>query len=83
MGLRSKMSGWVSGESLDGCIIKIEEYVVVRWITDGRHRRSRDAPGEEESGREVVELMGRAGSFSWGGLGQIRGPGILGRSCGD
>ena len=52
--------------------IKIEEYVVVRWITDGRHRRSRDAPGEEESGREAVELMGRAGSFSWGGLGQIR-----------
>ena len=74
-----------TGESLDGCImyIKIEEYVVVRWITDGRHRRSRDAPGEEESGREAVELMGRAGSFSWGGLGQIRGPGILGRSCGD
>ena len=53
------------------------------WITNGRHRRSRDVPGEEESGREAVELMGRAGSFSWGGLGQIRGPGILGRSCGD
>ena len=70
-----------TGESLDGCImyIKIEEYVVVRWITDGRHRRSRDAPGEEESGREAGELMGRGGS--WGGEDPNHVQGTSGRSC--
>ena len=44
------------------------------WITNGRHRRSRDVPGEEESGREAGELTGRVGS--WGGV-----QGTSGRSC--
>ena len=49
-------------------------------ITHGRHRRSRDAPGEEELGREGEELTGRAGS--WGGLDLNRVQGTSGRSCG-
>ena len=49
------------------------------WITNGRHRRSRDVPGEEESGRDAGELRGRVGS--WGGEDPNRVQGTLGRSC--
>ena len=51
------------------------------WITNGRRRRSRDAPGEEESGREAGELTGRVGRC-WGGEDQNRVRGTSGRSCG-
>ena len=49
-------------------------------ITHGRHRMSRDALGEEELGREVGELTGRAGS--WGGLDLNHVQGTSERSCG-
>ena len=52
----------------------------IRWITNGKHRRSRDVPGEEELGREAGELTGRVGSR--GGSDPIRVRGTSGRSCG-
>ena len=73
-------STYFTGESLDGWMYnKQGKYVVGRWITNGRHTRSKDVPGEEESGREVGELTGRAGS--WGGLHPNHVQGTLGRSC--
>ena len=71
-----------TGESLDGCITsKQGKYVIGRWITHGRHRRSRDAPGEEESGRDAGELTGRVGSCR-GGEDPNHVQGTLGKSCG-